>query len=407
MKHLIALFLVLGLTACGGGGGAGSPASSATTAKESTFPCATPQTPVPGKYRAVVFDIPRDNVGFTAKGVLATGIETVGPMLDRAKCVGFDTISLQTFIPIDPVTGLIKNFDHNAVALDRDKSIPKDYWKYVDYAKKIGLRVVIKAVPAEYNTDYTLHRGAFPNLPVETMLGTLNTYYKDLATLAQTHQVDAIYAGLFQMGFDTQQYTPQWQTIVNSIRSVYSGKLIYATCRQCDDNVVWGMVDIVSTDFTTDTTPACSAAVLQIKNHYTNTVEDVRTISRRYNKPVWLEQVKFDTIGCNLAPNINTYDLLLAGQLNHNHQPNPDWQMNSIRSVFEVVAEKLSSEVSGLEFGVYIPWTQAEWIQSPNSESDRLWNTFDKLGYSLYNNDQAQFTFEEYLGKPWNYRIYY
>jgi hypothetical protein len=72
-----------------------------------------------------------------------------------------------------------------------------------------------------------------------------------------------------------------------------------------------------------------------------------------------------------------------------------------------VVAEKLSSEVSGLEFGVYIPWTQAEWIQSPNSESDRLWNTFDKLGYSLYNNDQAQFTFEEYLGKPWNYRIYY
>jgi len=405
MKQIIALGLVLALTACGGGGGGGG--SSAPAAKESTFPCATPQTPVPGKYRAVVFDVPRDNVGFTSKGSLATGIETVGPMLDRAKCVGFDTVSFQTFIPIDPATGLIKNFDPNAGLSDRDKSIPKDYWKYVDYAKRIGLKVVIKAVPAEYSTDYILHRSAFPNLPASTMLETLNTYYKELATLAQSHQVDAMYAGMFQMGLDTPQYTAQWQAIISSIRSVYSGKLIYATCRQCSDNVVWGMVDIVGTDFTTDTTPSCTAAVLQIKNHYNATVQDVKTISLRYNKPIWLEQILFDVIGCNLAPKTNSYNLLLAGQLNDTYQINRNWQMNSIRSVFEVVAEKLSAEVSGLEFGVFLPWTQAEWIQVPGTNDGKLWNTFDKLGYSLYNNDQAQFTFEEYLGKPWNYRVYY
>jgi hypothetical protein len=346
-------------------------------------------------------------VGVTAKGVLATGIETVGPMLDRAKCVGFDTVSFQTFIPIDPTTGLIKNFDPNAWPMDRDKSMPKDYWKYVDYAKKIGLKVVIKAVPSEYSTDYILHRATYPNLPVETMLGTLRTYYKDLATVAQAHQVDAFYAGVFQMGFDTQQYTSQWQDIITSIRSVYTGKLIYTTCRQCGDNVVWGMVDIVSADFNTDTVPACSAAVFQIKNHYTNTVEDIKNISRRYNKPVWLEQILFDVIGCNLAPQKSSYDLVLAGQLANTYQIDRNWQMNRIRTVFEVVAEKLSSEVVGLEFGVFLPWTQAEWIQGQQSEPGKLWYTFDKLGYSLYNNDQAQFTFEEYLGKPWNYRVYY
>lgn len=406
MKHLIALALILGLTACGGGGGGGSPAP-ASAAKEPTFPCVTPQAPVPGKYRAVVFDVPRDNVGFTAKGVLATSIEAVGPMLDRAKCVGFDTVSLQTFIPIDPATGLIKNFDPTAGPLDRDKSIPKDYWKYVDYAKKIGLKVVIKAVPSEYSTDYILYKSAFPNLPVETMLQTLNTYYKDLATLAQAHQVDGVYAGLYQMGFDTRQYASQWQDIVNSIRSVYSGKLIYATCIQCGDNVVWEMVDIVSTDFTTETIPACSAAVLQIKTHYSNTVNAVKNISRRYNKPIWLEQVRFDTIGCSLAPKTSSYELLLAGQLNNSYQIDRNWQTNSIRAVFEVVAEHFSAEVAGLEFGTYLPWLQAEWIQEQQSEYGKLWYMIDKLGSSLYNNDQAQFTFEEYLGKPWNYRIYY
>jgi hypothetical protein len=75
--------------------------------------------------------------------------------------------------------------------------------------------------------------------------------------------------------------------------------------------------------------------------------------------------------------------------------------------VFETVAGNLNTQVLGMTFGTYMPWIQADWIQNPTTDVGRLFNSFDKLGYSLYNNDQAQFTLEEYLGKPWGYRIYY
>lgn len=410
MKYYLALISTLVLTACGGGGGfAGSPVSPQITALESTFPCVTAQTPGPNQHRVVGFDVPRDLGVVTAQGIPAMSIENVALQLNRAKCVGFDTVSLHTFIPIDSATGLIQNYDPLAPGGDQNKSMPKDYWKYVDYAKKIGLRVVIRATPAEYRSDALLHNSGFPNIPVKTMLATLNSYYSSLAQQAQAHGVDVMYIGYFQMGFDTASYAREWQTIVDSVRSVYRGKIAYATCSQCTNNVVWSMVDIVGVQIKPSQMTACSATISEIKKSYEADAQRIVNIKSSYsNKTLWLDQILIDTLGCNLTSYANTWDLFQTNQMAVlENSSSRSWQSNSIRAVFEVVAGQLNSQVSGVEFGQYLPWLQGSGFQSPKTLDEQLWNLFDKLSYSLYNNSEAQFTLGEYLGKPWGYRIYY
>lgn len=398
MKHLITLALVIGLSACGGGGSG----SSAPVAKESTFPCVTLQS-APGKYRAALIDVPHDHTGITAQGITATGLQHVSRVIDRAKCVGFDTVVFQSFIPIDPATGLLTYYDP-AGGTDANRDLPADYWQFVDYAKKQGLRVVLKMVPSNYKDDEPLRN----IVPVTAVLDSLNSYYKAMAARAETYHVDAMHVGHFSSQIDGSTYAGQWQSIVGNVRSVFSGKLIYASCSNCTNNVIWNLVDIVSVNFYPSSTPACSALVTQIVPAYQTAVNSVKTLSQLYKKPIWLDEMDFETVGCNYYSGANTtYTLLMSGGLSTTMTPNYAWQSNSIRAVFETVAGNLNNEVSGMTFGTYMPWIQADWIQHPTTDVGKLFNAFDKLGYSLYNNDQAQFTFEEYLGKSWGYRVYY
>jgi hypothetical protein len=400
MKQILTLGLVLALTACGGGGGGGGPSTPAV--KESTFPCVISQ-PTAGKSRAALIDIPHDHNSTTAQGVQATGLQHVSRVIDRAKCVGFDTVVFQTFIPIDPATGALVYHDPDRVGIDRNRDLPADYWQFVDYAKQQGLSVVIKMIPSNYKNDEPLRNV----VPVNAVLDSLNLYYKTQAARAETHRVDVMHVGHFSVGLD--QYLAEWQSIVGNVRSVFSGKLIYATCDQCTNNVIWNLVDIVSINFKPSSTPSCSALVTQIVPLYQQAVSSIQTLSQRYRKPMWLDNMDFETTGCNYnIGSSTTYTLLMSGGLLAlSTTPNHSWQSNSIRAVFETVAGNLSTEVSGMTFGTYMPWIQADWIQQPANDVGQLYNAFDKLGYSLYNNDQAQFTFEEYLGKPWNHRVYY
>ena len=399
MKQILVLGLVLALTACGGGGGSGP---STPAVKESTFPCVTLQS-TPGKNRAALIDIPHDHDAVTARGIQATGLQHVSLFIDRAKCVGFDTVVFQTFIPIDPATGALVYYDPDNIGINRNRDLPADYWQFVDYAKQQGLRVVIKMIPSNYKDDEPLHNG----VPVNAVLNSLDLYYRTQAARAEAHRVDVMHVGHFSVGLD--QYLAEWQSIVSNVRSVFSGKLIYATCDQCTNNVIWDLVDIVSINFNPSSTPLCSALVTQIVPLYQQAVNSIQALSQRYNKPIWLDEMNFETTGCNYnIGSSTTYALLMSGGLSASSAtPNYGWQSNSIRAVFETVAGNLSTEVSGMTFGTYMPWIQADWAQRPSTDAGRLYNAFDKLGYSLYNNDQAQFTFEEYLGKPWNYRVYY
>lgn len=399
MKHILWITLIFALSGCGGGGGGAPIAANTSAAQASTFPCADTQFIPDGKYRSVVIDIPHDHAGVTSKGIVATSFENVKLTIDRAKCVGFNTVIFQTFIPIDTTTGLITS----TIGSD----LPKDYWKFVDYSKQQGLKVALKMTPSEYQTDNLLYSSAYPGVPAVAMLDSLDQYYKEMAAKAEAHKADIMYIGYFQMGFDTLVYQSNWQTIISNVKLVYSGKTTYATCAQCTNNVLWNLVDIISVDFEPTTKPLCSATVSQISAYYQSSIDAIKSISQTYQKPIWLDEMDFEVAGCSFAGNTNAYSLIQSGQLSASYAPDYNWQSNNIRAAFEITATTLKDNVSGLVFGTYMPWIQADWVQHPLNSTGILFNLFDTLGYSLYNNDQAQFTLEEYLGKPWGYHIYY
>jgi len=109
MKRLAILITTLVLTACGGGGGGtGAPTAAATNLSAQPFSCVEQLQKTPGRYRAAVFDTRRDEFTYTADGLQTTGFEATKLMIDRARCVGFDTIVFQTNVPIDTATGLIR-----------------------------------------------------------------------------------------------------------------------------------------------------------------------------------------------------------------------------------------------------------------------------------------------------------
>jgi hypothetical protein len=413
MKHIVALIGSVVLAACGGGGGGGAQNGAAPmpqVAATQVFDCVAPSVPTQDRYRIAAFDVPRDHGSLTVDGVNATGFVGVARQLDRARCVGFDTVSFQTFIPIDPATGLLKEYDSLGTPGDRDKRLPPDYWRWVDYARSIGLRVVLMAVPADYRSDQQLWKQAYPNLPVDTMLSTVKDYYVNLAREAQRRGVDALHIGYFQLGFDTTAYATSWQSIVSAVKSVYTGKTIYATCSQCTDNVLWSMVDVVSVSIRPGSKTTCSASVTDIKNSYAVEAGRVSQIRSRYNKPVWLDQITVDVIGCAMpATATSSYQLLLTNQLTaytataQNYQ----WQSNSLRAVFELLASDLLTSVNAIAFGQYIPWLEAAWIQTPQNSTASQFMNYAQFGYSLYSNVQAQKTLQEYLGRPWGHRFYY
>ena len=111
MKHIVALIGSVVLAACGGGGGGGAQNGAAPmpqVAATQVFDCVAPSVLTQDRYRIAAFDVPRDHGSLTVDGINATGFVGVARQLARARCVGFDTVSFQTFIPIDPATGLLK-----------------------------------------------------------------------------------------------------------------------------------------------------------------------------------------------------------------------------------------------------------------------------------------------------------
>jgi hypothetical protein len=168
----ITLLALLALVACGGGGGSGSGSGSADTAAQvstnatitptsnnvvdapQSSSCVVKPTVDTDKYRSAIMDMrfeqPND---FTADGKLVASFDAVNQVIDKIDCVGFNTIVFQTNIPIDVKTGNLELYDSSPVAYNRDKNIPKDFWRLVKYSKDRGLRVFIKAIPVNHIND--------------------------------------------------------------------------------------------------------------------------------------------------------------------------------------------------------------------------------------------------------------
>jgi hypothetical protein len=426
MKHIVAVsVLSLILVACGGGGGSGGGGGEAPTTgtNRSTIPSdpsvvttVTTNTPVltncitkpalaAGTYRVAPvdmrFDQPND---FNSLGQLVAGYDNVSTVINKINCVGYDTIVFMTNIPIDTATGNLVLYNPDPTHFIRNKAVPQDLWRLVTYAKGLGLRVFIKAIPVNYVNDDIICPACSNNKNVTltptfvaNFFNTLTTYGRQLAQSAQSVGADGFYVASFNMGLDTSTYNAQWDTVVSTYRSVFSGKLLYDACYQCT-NVVWNKVDIVdlNTNFP-NTTTATTLQQLVVDYSKTDIVAKVQANAATYKKPIILSGLSVNAAEMVVDP----WDVLMAGGSTGTATPNYPLQSMKLSAELELIAIKLNSVVSGEVIGNYNPWTNATWIE--NGTYNVQWHTWLSLGNDTYHNQPYQTTISSYLKYPIGY----
>lgn len=446
MRFIIGAFgLVLLLTGCGGGGGVGTPITGpGTTAIENTVlnspavsmapdgtavsavatvtqtvsPTVVTQTqPIcvskpalpSNKYRSAIMDMRFDQLNdVTADGKLVNSYDAVVRVIDKINCVGFDTIVFQTNIPIDITSGNLALYDSTPVAYNRDKNIPKDFWRLVEYSKNKGLKVFVKAIPVNHITDAIICPGCtsagfvLPStFSTTNFFNTLFSYETILAREAEKYKVDGFYIGVMNLGLDTTQYMSDWDKVIAQVRSVYKGKLLYESCNRCTTQL-WNNIDIVAVHVGTQVSSATATSIIGLLSDMvlTNLVIDIQRIATLYQKPILLDAINIGATGKN-----ENLGAVLNGTVPYiNLQPNYNLQASKISVVFELLASKFSDKVIGVQWSEYMPWSQASWIQTPRNANEWGWHQVQFYGFDLLNNESAQKKLSEYFSKPWGYR---
>jgi hypothetical protein len=407
-KHFcgsISLFTLVIWGGCGGGGdGVSANPPIATSVTFSS--CAVKPLLGPDNYRSAIMDMrfeqPND---FTADGKLVNSFEAVVPVINKIDCVGFDTVVFQTNIPIDIATGKLELYDSRLGAFNPDKNIPKDFWRLVEYAKNKGLKVFIKAIPVNHISDLTICPSCTSSeflLPstfsTTNFFNALSSYETVLAKEAEKYKVDGFYVGVMNLGLDTTQYEADWDRVIEQVKAVYKGKLIYEACNRCTA-IVWNKVDIVAihTSNVFEQAPSETIAGLSTDTSILNLVGDVQRIVNLYQKPVLL-----DTINIGATGKSTDLGAVLSGAIPYaNLQPNYSLQAIKIAAVFELLGTKFSNKVVGLQWSEFMPWSQATWIQNPTNDTAWRWHHVQFYGFDLLNNESAQKKLSEYFVKPW------
>ena len=407
MRFISTIGLVLFLAGCGGGGTTTVAAEVAQSATASS--CVINPAIGSDKYRSAIMDMRFEQDDYTADGKLVAGYDAVARVIDKIDCVGFNTIVFQTNIPIDVKTGHLELYDSSPVAYNRDKNIPKDFWRLVKYSKDRGLRVFIKAIPVNHINDVTICSSctssefALPStFSTANFFNTLVSYQRILATEAEKYKVDGFYIGTMNIGLDTTPYMANWDNVIAQLKTVYTGKLIYESCDRCTTQV-WDRVDLVAVHVGVQVTKSTATTAASLINDTVifNLIVDIERIATLYQKPILLDTIMIGATGKDYD-----YGSIASGQTPYTSlQPNYELQAVKIATVFELLGSKFSKQVTGVQWSEYMPWSQAAWIQTPNNSDpySQIWHHLQFYGIDLLNNKSAQNKLSEYFARTWGY----
>ena len=410
MRFIISTIgLVLFLAGCGGGGSGGT-TTVAVAQSATASSCVVKPVIGSDKYRSAIMDMRFEHVGdYTADGKLVNSYDAVTRVIDKIDCVGFDTIVFQTNVPIDVKTGHLELYDSSPVAWNRDKTVPKDFWRLVEYSKNKGLKVFVKAIPVNHTNDFVLcidchgSGSALPSTFLTTnFFNALFSYETTLAREAENYKVDGFYVGSMNLGLDTTHNIADWDRVIAQIKTVYTGKLIYESCDRCT-TPVWDRVDLVAVHVGTQVTKSSATTVTSLINDTVifNLIVDIQRIATLYQKPILLDTVSISATGKD-----DDLGSIINGHTSYTSlQPNYALQAVKIATVFELIGSKFTKQVVGIQWSEYMPWSQATWIQNPTNANAWAWHHTQFYGIDLLNNESAQNKLSEYFTKPWGYTV--
>lgn len=336
------------------------------------------------------FEHPTDR---TREGHLVNSVEAVTPWLLRAKQMGFNTVVLQTNTPIDIETGRIDLFAESDPGANKDKNVPRDFWKIAQQAKSLGLKVFVEPEIVNHLNDepITSNTQFGPGWSWTTFFQQVSQYQAQLAAECQRLGLDGFYIGVLQHGLVGEQYRSGWQQVVDEVRKNFDGLLVH-TAQFDSQSVVWDMVDVVSLW----TNPYLSTAPItdyeQIYHEYflpdehgrISVSQAVTQNYQQYGKPIVIDSVTVHAGATSTGIEDDIPGKFFSGRSIDQYTPNYALQSARYKAAFELSSGALAHMIYGVGVDGFAPWQQATWIAQPNlSHPSAVWNRYARVGSDL------------------------
>ncbi|MGY3408422.1 hypothetical protein ACVWZV_004535 [Bradyrhizobium sp. GM5.1] len=194
-------------------------------------------------------------------GVTSQKIANFNDYLSAYKAVGLNTITLVTWVPVDPQSGQIESSFKNP-AFGETAQTPAYLAAFTDAAHAAGMNVIWKPQFVLDNgtnnnvNEYFLGSNFYPNgttFNVNTFLSNVQQFWSQWAPVAEQHNVEMLILGTEQGQFASAAHTQSWLNTIQTVRSVYSGELTYAENhfgpQPWEPNVqFWGALDVIGID---------------------------------------------------------------------------------------------------------------------------------------------------------------
>lgn len=364
---------------------------------------------------------------YTLDGHLVNSFENVKKTVDRIKATGFDSVVIDTNVPINVVTGELQLITPEG-NYNRDKSLPKDTWKIVDYAKSLGLKVNLSLNIVDPITDVPIGINSKKTIPPSsTFFNSVKKYETELAAQAQLHKVDEISIGMNNTFFEKYNYYNDWKNVISSIKQVFTGKIGYTSSYQNTNNAVWDLVDVVHLIFNPvlSTTPLYDPE--QIIPNYFRTQDStgsvnaytvlLQQINRYQSKEVELANVQISPAqnAVGTVTNLSSYlwgtgtSAATPGFVSTVPKVNVDNALMQawFESLFEFIGNYLHDKIDGVSFYQYAPWTEANWIQKPVVAKNLAYNVYAKSNFFLNNMPEAESIIGKYISQDWGWHTLY
>ncbi len=169
-------------------------------------------------------------------------------------------------------------------------------------ARNLGLMVMLKPHVDASSGDW---RGTFQPENPETWFSNYTEMTKTFAQLAQEENVDIFSVGCEFVELTTSDYTLAWKELIQEVREVYDGPLIYAANwgRESQQVEFWDALDFIGIDAYFELTDKADPTMDELLEAWMPYVSEVESFHQVWQKPVVITEIGYRSLdGTNMRP---------------------------------------------------------------------------------------------------------
>lgn len=353
-------------------------------------------------------------------GSVATSFVTNKELIDRAIGIGFNSISFDVDIPIDPSSGRLYFLNYDpANGQNDDNRITDEVWRSIEYAESRGLATQLSLnirniQPHAFTSLSNVEEG----FSTSEFFNSVETYETEIAEKAQSFGVDTIGIAEYNNDLTSEVYASEWRSVVNSIRDVFDGQLLYSSNIQNIDSPIWDMVDViqvmVNPTFRLESDLKASDFVNMYMEPFWASEDRQSELSTFEYLQAFVAQYPNKTLSVitrtepGKSPGYEFDDIWAARDRG---VPIPDEQIDfqlnkmKVEGFLEFFGNYLADDFDGMEYWQYMPWTEGDsWRNAEEYGADALvWKSVIEAGSALNYNPEAEQSLGKYLTKPWGF----